>query len=459
VSQLPVYFGPRKATIKSRTAHALALWRSRDGILSPATENTPIAINTFTGNTARLMKDSLGRLVPVAEYMMAPGMWDLDGDGVLETPVLITGDGDSNRVPYSQDFTNWTATNAPSILSSTLTLGELVLSLLEDNSGSLQEYYQSQAISATGLNARTVFSFFIAKGTSSAAAGSGVQVWDNTASALRSEVTWTWAQTSKGIWKPTIAVGTGLNLALEYFGRHAYAQPTTNLLGLADVWRVYVRSTTAFAPGNVNYFRVYPAFTAAQQGNEFFGGFMASSRSSPYIKTTTTGDRSNGANTWIMTFSGAPQALTLAVRFIYTGSAVCHVSGQQGMVAGIGPVGGGNPQMSILASDASAANFYYAFMNNGSNSITVLHNTTPSAGDLVLLRLAVRADGSIVLGQSLNGGAEVAVTSGNPFGLPANWGANTALRLVEGAFGKEQYLGVGVFAGEPTAQYLLETME
>lgn len=458
MSQLPLYFGPRKANIKNRNAHALALWRARDGLLTPVTENTPI---TFTGGTSdrRKAKDATGALVNVGAHVPTAAMWDLDGDGVLEQPALRLSSPDSNRCTYSEDFTNWAATNSPAILAPVLNVGQTVLSLLEDNSASLQEFYQSATVSSTGLDARSVLSFFIARGNVNAAGGSGATLFDSTASAIRVQVTWTWAQQSSGVWKPTLTVTTGQLCSLEYHGRWTYLHQTTKLLTTTDVWRVSVRTATTFVNTNTNVVRVYPAWTAAQQGNEFFGGVMVSKYPTGYVKTTTTAGLDGGPEYWRMAFSGAPQAMTLAVRLIYTGSTLCYVSGTGGMVCTISDASLALPRLLLANSDNAGGTTYWAQIADGVNpALSVAHSVTPSPGDDVLLRVALRADGSLVLGQSLNGGAEVTATSGNPYGLPGAWAANSALRLVEGANGSEVYLGVGVFAGEPSAQYLSDIL-
>ena len=461
MSQLPTYFGPRTAVVPARNAHALALWRARDGLLSPATDSTPVTAGFGSlGISQRYAKDSLGGLYRIPQYMPNVECWDLDGDGICESPALrVTTAGHGNWCAYSEDFTNWTAVNTPAILAPTLTLGEVMLSLLSDTSGTLQSYYERtpSAIGLTGC--RGVLSFLVAKGNINAAGGSGVILYDNTAAANRIASTWTWTTSSAGIQTPNVTVTTGQILSKEYMGRRTYLHQTTKLLQTVDVWRIQIRSTTGYVDANSHRIRVLPANTAAQQGNEFFGAVQLSALPGPYFKTTAS---TGGAeiDRWSMAFNPTPQALTLAVRFVYTGTTYCLPSAAAtGLVCAITNDAGAAPYLWLMQGDGAGTVGYRVQVHDGTNTLGVNNTTQPQPGDVVLLRAVLLADSSLKLGVSLNGGTEVVATSGNPYGLPTAWVTSAALRLTEGAtYGGEAYLGIGVFAGEPSAAYIEDVL-
>lgn len=450
MTQIPIFFGPRQPPTSRRGAHALALWRSRDGILNPATVGTPVTIGGSPNNIRNTSVDARGNVVHIPTYAIPTDSWDLDGDGFCETPTMAQFASKQNYCPYSEDFTNWTATNSPTILTPTILAGEVVLSLLSDDSASLQEFYERQ-ITSTGLSAIPVMSSFIAKGNVNPAGGSNIVLRDVTASVNRASLGWTWT-TVNGINAPSPTAAVGTYLGRKYCGRFWYINPLTNLQTFVDVWRVFVKAT-GFVSGNTNACRVFPSITAAQTGNEFFGGIQVSHAPTVYAKTVATSQQGDFTN-WSLAFKPVPMAMTFAVRFIYTDQPECHAA-SAGQVFVVSDGSGTLPLVTLTQSDGLGSTFYRAFMHNGVTGHAVTHNVLPSFGDVVLVRLAMRADGQLVLGISINGGGESVVTSSSPPGLPAAWAANAALRLTEGStYGGEHYLGIGVFAGEPSAAYI-----
>lgn len=460
MTQIPTYFGPRYPAISRRSANALALWRSRDGLTTTVTDDTPITISCPLGALGGSMgKDALGNFVSSAEFLPRPYYWDLDGDGVLETPSLFTSPTISNVsfCPYSEDFTNWTAVNSGTILTPKIVMGETQLSLLSDTSGTLQRYWERTVV--TGGDTRMCLSFFVAEGTITAAAGPSAVVWDNTASANRLVATWTWS-TVNGVRTPAVTVSTGQLLSVEYCGRHAVPDPTTNRTLLKDVWRLTIRTNASYASANSNRIRLSPAQTANQQANQFFGGVALHQRSVyGYTKNAGATALYPTGFEWAMAFQGVPQAMTLAARIIYTGGPLCIPSGQTGTVVAVSNSGGALPRLAIFQGDGAGGTNYMAQIADGVNpALNVTHTASLNPNDDVLLRLALNDDGSMDFGISANGGTEFIVQSGNPYGLPAAWVASSAVRLTESGQGGEHYLGIGVFAGAPSANYIRAVM-
>lgn len=456
MTQIPQFFGARLPAISRRSVQAFALWRSRDGLTTPVTENTPITYGSVNALTRRIFKDSVGNMLQISRNMPRSIAWDLDGDGICETPALVVTDiiNSQNRCGFSEDFTNWTAVNSGTILTPTIDLQAVTLSLLSDTSGSLQRYWERTVV--TGGAASQVLSFYLAKGTINAAGGASATLRDNTASANRILTTWTWSVNANGFNEPNFTVTTGSLISKEFVGRKYFQDPTTNLLTIGDVWRISLKSTNAYVNTNNNSVRLGPANTANQQGNEFFGGVMLSNTPQPYIKNTGSTAVTSDDETWSMAFEGVPQAMTLAVRLVYNGESDCYAgAGGDGCVAFVSnPTGSGFPLFSIYCNNGATAKFNAMIADGVNPALRVNHTFSPSLNADLLLRVALRGDGSLAFGMSERDGAESVVVSGNPYGIPAAWSANSAIRLNEATSGCFNITGVGAFAGEPPYGYI-----
>jgi hypothetical protein len=136
----------------------------------------------------------------------------------------------------------------------------------------------------------------------------------------------------------------------------------------------------------------------------------------------------------------APQAMTWYVRFIEGGSALTVNDG----LCGVG--GNGSPAL-FLRADSGV----YRLMHHSVADASSAAAASPVLGDLVELRGVLNADGSVQLGQSLNGAAEVvaAASAANP--LLAAWASPVfALAVGPGGTGTAAFRTVRVAPGVRT---------
>lgn len=453
MTQIPSVLGPRQPAIRKRGANALLLWRARDGLTTPLTEDTTMSALVALQSDRPFSKDAIGRFQKGVTYKVPFNHWDLDGDGFCETPALRTVNALlRNYCPYSEDFTNWTATNTPSIIARTVTCGEVVLSLLSDANATLQAYYE-RTLNSIGA-AKGVASFFIAKGNINSATGSRFEIFDSTAAAVRARANWTWNVNAAGINVPSVTAATGKVVVKEYVGRFTYLHQTTNALQTVDVWRIGLLTTAAYVTGNTNVARCYPAASATEQGNEFFGGIMFAQQYGVYVRNTAATSTLPDSHIMRWAFKPVPSAMTMAVRFVYTGGPEWYPASGSGYVAAITDTSGTLPILAIFGVESGGNGFYQGVLWQAAGNNSAVLAVTPSVGDIVMLRLTMRSDGSIVIGQTINSGPETTATSSTQFGVPAAWPANAVFRLNESGIGGEDYLAVGAFAGEPSAAYM-----
>ena len=120
-------------------------------------------------------------------------------------------------------------------------------------------------------------------------------------------------------------------------------------------------------------------------------------------------------------FPARPQAMTVYVWFVEMGTIVSPVSGQPTRrVIHIGKSDNTSPRLGINRDDTGN---YGIFTNNGTGESdrTSVLSAAPSVGDVVELRGILNADGSIQLGQSVNGATETTSTTSAAAALPTAW--------------------------------------
>lgn len=438
--QKPTYFGPRGVGRLTPIVPALALWRARDGVVAAVTPESTITAPAYGATVCR--HDARGRITSTSTPLPSYVHVDLDGDLVLDAMALWDGSANPGIIITNANAhagAGWTAVNTGAVLTPTLDLGDFSMQLLSDTSGSLQQYWERSlgAVAATNLTAAVL----VAEGSVSAANGSALQLYNSTGAATIANLNWTW---SGGIPVPTATTGT--YLGKRFVGTFTYAHPTTNVRTTTRVWVLYVQSTT-FTSGHTILWREFPASTAAQQGNQFFGqGYYLAGR------TTGMPPLPNGpaGQDWKMAFTAKPQPLTLAVRFVDTG--MTSVAGSPTIpVAWVGNAGATGERLYMYGTGGSFNCFY---LNNtlGTSTSVSISTGLPKIGDEVILRAALLEGGQVVFGMSVNGGAEVTATSTALGSLGTAWGGNE-VHLSAGS-SAQLMLAVGVLAGAPTMDYV-----
>lgn len=156
--------------------------------------------------------------------------------------------------------------------------------------------------------------------------------------------------------------------------------------------------------------------------------------SSPYIKTSTAAV-SRGADTLYLPYNYAPAATTFYAKFIDQGT----LSTSSVRAFGITSAADASPRVLVFVSGG----VWTAFHGNGTTNVLASSGASlPTIGQTVELRLILGADGSVRLGQSVNGGAETL-------------GAASAANAFAGAWSAPQlYLNSGGTANQGNTDYL-----
>jgi hypothetical protein len=379
-------------------------WRANDLHLS-SLAGTAATLTRAGDGTA---DDALGVLRTCGHSQSRWTGWDLDGDGVADLPALLleraTPTG-GNLVGASEaiqaDATRWPRTGTPTF-GTAHTKSGITLDLIGDNDGAAQEYV-SQNLAFTG-NAQKAIRIRVKRGLSPAAAGAQIQLRDTTAGVDRLLSTIQFNADGTLI-TPTPSVGTLLLVRRR-------ADLTY------DLWF----RTSSVTAANTNQLRIIPAGTATQQGDLYAGGVQAENAlvSSSYVKNAAAAGGTRLADVLSWSFLARPQPLTLYVSFVELGTLV-HANGRVVVIASAAL---GTPYLYLY----STGSFYRLEYHNGSASAQATLGAAPAFGDRVELRAVLNADGSIVIGQSINEGTETTASAAAPASgpaLPTAWSAQT----------------------------------
>jgi hypothetical protein len=331
--------------------------------------------------------------------------WDLDGDGAADLPALLleraTPSG-GNLVGQSEALASWSVSGTPTF-GTAHTASGATLDLIGDNDGAAQEYVE-KAITFTG-NAAKAVRIRVKRGTSPAASGAQILLWDSSAAAARLLCNILFNSDGTLI-TPVASPGTFL-----------YARRRADL-----TYDLYFRTTSVTA-ANTHALRVIPAAVAGEQGNIYAGMVQVENDliSTSYVKNAAAAGGTRLADSLSWPFLARPQAMTMYLRFIELGA----VGIASARVAVIGSNALGNPYLYVYTSGS----FYRVEYHNGSTSVQATLAAAPAIGDRVELRAVLNANGSVTIAQALNDGAEgTPVTSSAPGTGPAiaaSWSAQT----------------------------------
>ena len=301
----------------------------------------------------------------------------------------------ANVCLHSENFTGWTAVGSPTIGVSAHSASGVVLDLLGDDDGGALEYlYQNITFTADGVKA---VSIYVKAGTSQAAAGSEVNLLDQTAAGtprLSMIVTFS------GAGVPSVSASTG-----TYLGYEALKGGVYRLLFV----------TTSVTAANTNELSVRPARTLAQTGNIYAGGVQAENSTTPTsYKSTTTGTVARNADSLAFPFTAVPQSLSLYCKMVVPASVP---SGDDTHTLWIGD---GTTGFRLWISSQNIRAYHY-----GPASNSVADITDPAAGDLIEMLATLASDGSATASASTNGGAVVSGSAGATGAFPSAWNVQT----------------------------------
>jgi hypothetical protein len=382
---------------------------------------------TFTRASVASVIGSDGVLHRVAHSQPRYQWFDLDGDGARETPCRLLEDTRTNLCLQSENFgTTWSAVGSPTRTAAAHTASGVSLDLIGDDAAGAVEYY-GQNIAFTG-NAAKAVSVRVRKGTSPAASGAVVALVDITAGTARLSATVTWSGDV-----PSVAASAGTYLGYEV---------------LADgVYRLLFATTTVTA-ANTNEVSVRPAGVAnSETGNIYAGGVQCENALFPssYIKTTTA-TVTRAAEALTLPFMAAPRAMTIYAKFVERGTA---------------STGGTNGVLGIGASTNAALFLFnesglYKITHRRASDVASAAASTPSLGQVCELRGLLNGDGSVQLGQSIAGAAEVVASASGANALAAAW-FDTTLTINSRFAGDAGFIAIGairIAAGVQTLAYM-----
>lgn len=122
--------------------------------------------------------------------------------------------------------------------------------------------------------------------------------------------------------------------------------------------------------------------------------------------------------TWAV--APAPRAMTLYVAFVEAGTR----TGGDGLVY----LGNDGQTGARLILDSSGSNYRVTYHDGSTSRTATLATGTPATDAFAELRAELRADGSVRLGLSVNGGAETVTAASSTLALASAWGSGAVLR-------------------------------
>lgn len=379
------------------------------------------SLDAVTGEAATFARaglvtglDAAGVLRRCAHSQPCFQWYDLDGDGIRETPMLLLRAATDNIVLQSEDFgTTWTAVGTPTRVAGAHTASGVSLDLIGDDTGAMQELYR-QSLTFTGDGAKGAL-IHMKAGLAQPGSGSRIQIEDTTASASRLTGVVTWS----GSGVPSVSVSAG-----SYLGSERMA---------GGVYRLLF-SAAGVVAANANRLNILPATISGEQGNVYAGGVQVQNDEFPsgYFKTTT-GSVSGTADSLVYAFYLLPQSLTAYWRGVDQGT-VLSGSG----AARVFEIGATDNRM-YVAGTSTAGTMRGVVVSGGVTYATSGIATGAAIGDLLEYRLALSAPdasglATLTFGVSRNGGAEQTATVGSVV-IPSAWDAATLTLNASGTGG------------------------
>lgn len=395
---------------------------------------------TFERSSSAYAVDSDGVLAAYSSDALREHWLDLDGDGNAETPAFLLERASSNELLHSGglDEADWSASQVSvSSDAGRAADGSTTAELLQATTLATVHYIEQSTFGAAASTDHALSVYASPNGVDYL----GLRVVDG-AEALTYEALY--ELTSSGAVVDSGANGGGTH-RLSYIERLR-----------ADTYRCVlvgsVSTSTEIAA------RIYCAETSSQMVTVFAGSGSSVSAGvlvwgaqletgmpdATSLMPTSSAGASRANETLYFDFPYAPQAMTVYVRFVEHGGVNMPGAGALFQVGSA--TASEDPRFLVSGSPG----FYRIQHDNGHTNPAATLGTAPSPNEETEIRAVLRADGSILIGQSIESGAETTVSDTTPAVLAAAWAGERLYLNSRGTdgLGIAAYIEVKVEAGE-----------
>lgn len=388
------------------------------GALSKRTSLEEDVAETFTRTGTAYYVDRNG-VLRIAEANVLRTEWT---GSDFSTPNLLLEDARTNICLRSEDFaTTWVNTRTTDGASAIVDpAGGTDSFKLSDDSTSSATHYIFQSISKAGSALEYAFSIYVRAAQyskchlhiSDSAGGDRVQAEFNLTAATAGSVT------VVGSWVAGESRITPLH---------------------TDWYRLEITGTSdTTATVRVNFYMDDGTGIAydgdGSSGMNIYGASLEQAPfASSYIQTVGSTVTRN-AETLFLPFVASPQEMTVYVKFEERGT--ISVSNQRVFHLGSSSVGA-DPRVTVRSNGTN----YTVDHDNGTTTPTASLSAAPSIGQEVEIRMVLAADGSVTIGQSIDGAAETTASDTTTAVLGAAW-AGQLVYLNSGGSGNRGFGGV-----------------
>lgn len=360
-----------------------------------------------------------GRHYRVNDDLARYEWYDLDGDGILERPALVCEDASTSLCPQDDVLSGWVVTGASSTVTLAGPLGDVDLWTFTDGDAATAATLHKVLNAFTGLTAKGVLVVW-AKHPTFAASGNFVRLRDNTAGANLLNATI--LANADGSPNVSIVGGLGTLLGSRKLGPLVLATGQT-----VQAYAIAFASNAVTNVGNTHHLQLGAAVTASQTGSAIFGGILVENavRPSSRIDTSVSVTRSREVIGWEARGVDLLQPESWVLDLVETGG----VGIANGIVAICSDSSGALPAMYVEATGT----VYRVVNSTLSASVNSAAPSPPTYGEWIRLLVTRFADGSVQIGQSIDGGAMAFGTKSaaltNPVSVPGGGGTSVGYYL------------------------------
>jgi hypothetical protein len=350
--------------------------------------------------------DSAGVLQDAAANIARFDWLWIDNTGAIEvspdTRSLLVDRTRINLVSSDDFSAGWTSAGTPVITTGVSDpAGGTAAYTIADDDVVVQEY-KVRTLTFTG-NAVKAVVFVVRFNTMASAGNQGLQLWDDTAGALR-------LQLDISAWSngaPTVAASTGTYLGKRHIGN--------------GYWALYAQSSLVTA-ANTNRLIVVPALTLTATGAIDVYRANAYNAVDPPLSILDASETMN-YDLWYAAYTHVPQEVTHLIEFV-DGMSPSYSGAYR--VMQIGNVGGTGARFQIHRDSGSDSYVVQSFNRAGANVFSSV-DINPAWGNRIRIRAVHFADGSVQIGAAKNTGsgygAETVGTASAAQALDVGWGA------------------------------------